>query len=174
MCAHDLLPNQHVPYFASVIGVAWGSSRLKMFNMLLCFQMSMGPRRSLPRDGMSSRRRPTSSLHITAPYFFTPKYTIPAGKPITGMPVGTKIVTRVQTRTCYDCFFSLRLTLFLFTRLPHAVPPYYRKGVLITSVPVSPRTPISTDRFSRTDYVVPFTHHFHHVPSHSTLTRPFD
>ena len=38
--------------------------------------------------------------------------------------------------------------------------------------PLSPQTSISTDRFSRTDYVVPFTHSFHHVLPCSTITRP--
>ena len=50
---------------------------------------------------------------------------------------------------CYDCFFSLTMfsscSPFLF---------------FLVDFPLSPRTSISTDRFSRADYVVPLTHRF--------------
>ena len=36
------------------------------------------------------------------------------------------------------------------------------------------RTSISTNWFSCADYVVPLTHHFHHILSRSMMTRPFD
>ena len=51
---------------------------------------------------------------------------------------------------CYNCFFSL-----YFFSLTH-----------VSLVLLSPRTSISTDWFSRTDYIVPPTHRF---PSHSLL-----
>ena len=59
-------------------------------------------------------------------------------------------------------FFTFSLP---FPCLPHAVPLYCWKGILITSILLSPRTSISTDRFSRTDYVVPF---YSSLPPHSS------
>ena len=46
------------------------------------------------------------------------------------------------------------------------------EGVLIAFVLFSPRTSISTDRFSYADYVVPLTHRFHDLLSRSMMTRP--
>ena len=79
---------------------------------------------------------------------------------------------RVLRSLLFLCSFSYpRLLDLPFLWLPHAVPLYYRKGELIAFVLLSPRTSISTDRFSCTDYVVPLTHH---LLSRSTMTRPSD
>ena len=56
---------------------------------------------------------------------------------------------------CYDCFFSSLAFSFKSSSTP-----LYLLELL------------STDQFSHTDYLVPFTHHFHHVLSCSTMTRP--
>ena len=52
--------------------------------------------------------------------------------------------------------------------------PLLPEGVLIAFVLLSPRTSISTDRFSCAGYVVPLTHRFHHLLSCSMMTRPSD
>ena len=45
--------------------------------------------------------------------------------------------------------------------------------ILITFL-LFPWTSISTDQFSHTNYIVPLTHHFSHIPSHSTMRCPSD
>ena len=64
---------------------------------------------------------------------------------------------------CYDHFFPLNMlgpcSSFLF---------------FFVNSPLSPWTSISTDRFSCANYVVPLTHRFHCILSHSTMTYSFD
>ena len=75
--------------------------------------------------------------------------------------------------SCYDCFFSsIHASPFSLTSPCRSS--LLLEGGIPTFVLLSSRTPISTDRFSCTDYVVPLTHHFYRLLSHSTMTRPSD
>ena len=76
-------------------------------------------------------------------------------------------------------WYLLRLLLFSLRFTPFALTspcrfPLLPEGVLIAFVLLSPRTSVSTDRFSCADYVVPLTHRFHRLLSHSMMTCPSD
>ena len=68
----------------------------------------------------------------------------------------------LQSFLCFSFFASM-----------HSFFVYLFSFVLVNSL-LSPQTHISTDQFSCADYVVPLTHLFHHIPSRSMMTRPFD
>ena len=80
-------------------------------------------------------------------------------------------LTRVLGRMLFGWGMEMVLRSFLsfnvlFLRLPFSF-------VLVNSL-LSPQTPISTDRFSYANYVVPLSHLFHYIPSHSMMMRPLD